>query len=127
MNDIALSKLFPSECPQADDITRALSELVAQAKSQNLTVILGTLLPWKDASLFGAPLYSEAGEAKRATVNAWIRRNTAAHGVIDFDAAVRDPRDPRAINPSFDLGDHLHCNDAGLEAMANAVDLGLLR
>jgi len=27
--------------------------------------------------------------------------------------------------PTFDSGDHLHPNDAGYEAMANAVDLSL--
>lgn len=29
--------------------------------------------------------------------------------------------------PAFDAGDHLHPNDAGMEAMGNAVDLSTLR
>jgi lysophospholipase L1-like esterase len=29
--------------------------------------------------------------------------------------------------PAYDSGDHLHPNDAGMQAMANAVDLSLLR
>jgi lysophospholipase L1-like esterase len=34
--------------------------------------------------------------------------------------------DPLMLNPSFDSGDHLHPNDAGYQAMANAVNLALL-
>jgi lysophospholipase L1-like esterase len=30
------------------------------------------------------------------------------------------------INPAFDSGDHLHPNDAGYQAMANAIDLSML-
>jgi len=31
------------------------------------------------------------------------------------------------MNPAFDSGDHLHPNDAGYQAMANAVDPAMLR
>jgi len=43
--------------------------------------------------------------------------------VIDFDAVLRDPADPLALNPKYDSGDHLHPNKAGHAAMAAAVDL----
>ena len=44
---------------------------------------------------------------------------------MDFDAAVRDPSDPHRLKPAFDTGDHLHPNEAGYHAMADAIDLGL--
>jgi len=50
----------------------------------------------------------------------------AADGVVDFHAALRDPSDPDRLRPDFDSGDHLHPSAAGYQAMANAVDLGLL-
>ena len=34
-------------------------------------------------------------------------------GVIDFDAAIRDPNQPDQMLPRYDSGDHLHPNDAG--------------
>jgi lysophospholipase L1-like esterase len=46
--------------------------------------------------------------------------------VIDFDAATRDPANPKRIRADFDKGDHLHPNDAGYAAMAASLDLGLL-
>jgi lysophospholipase L1-like esterase len=46
-------------------------------------------------------------------------------GVIDFDAAVRDPSQAGRMLPAYDSGDHLHPNDAGYQAMANSIDLPL--
>lgn len=47
--------------------------------------------------------------------------------MIDSDAAVRDAADPLRLNPAYDSGDHLHPNDAGMAAMANAVPLRYFR
>jgi uncharacterized protein YbjT (DUF2867 family)/lysophospholipase L1-like esterase len=125
ISDIGFGKLIPTQCPSTEDITAALTDIVTQAKSKNVQVILGTLLPWKKATLLGAPFYSDEGEAKRVAVNRWIKAN--GDSVVDFEAVVQDPADAKAIKTSFDFGDHLHCNDFGLEAMANAVDLAKLR
>jgi lysophospholipase L1-like esterase len=51
----------------------------------------------------------------------------AGDGVIDFDAAVRDPAKPSQMKDGLHMGDHLHGSDAGYTAMANAIDLGLFR
>ncbi|MHB9052020.1 MAG: SGNH/GDSL hydrolase family protein, partial [Thiomonas delicata] len=51
----------------------------------------------------------------------------AFDGVIDFDAALRDPAQPSRLLPRFDSGDHVHPSDAGYAAMAAAVPLGLLQ
>jgi len=40
---------------------------------------------------------------------------------VDFEAATRDPNNPKRFKPEFDPGDHLHPNDAGYKAMAEAV------
>ena len=64
--------------------------------------------------------------AIREDVNKWIRENKSADGLIDFDKVVEDPANPGHINPVLDCGDHLHPNDAGYQAMAKAVDLGVL-
>jgi hypothetical protein len=73
-----------------------------------------------------AGYYTAAGEATREAVNTWIRTSGAFDGVIDFDAAMRDPADPLRLNPAYDSGDHLHPDDAGYQAMANAIDLEML-
>ena len=47
--------------------------------------------------------------------------------MIDFDKATRDPSNPTRLLPAYDSGDHLHPNDAGYQAMANAIDLKLFK
>ena len=68
--------------------------------------------------------YQPEGEAKREAVNNWIRKGDF-DAVIDFDAAVRDPDHPTRMRAEYDVGDHLHPNDAGYRAMGDAVDLKL--
>ena len=58
-------------------------------------------------------------------MNAWIRSGGSFDAVIDFDAAARDPDHPTRIRADYDVGDHLHPNDAGYRAMGDAVDLKL--
>jgi lysophospholipase L1-like esterase len=71
--------------------------------------------------------YSETKNAEREAVNRWIRGGGAFDGVIDFDAVLRDPGHPSRLQPRYASPDHLHPNDAGHQAMADAVDLALFR
>jgi lysophospholipase L1-like esterase len=66
------------------------------------------------------------GEAARTAVNAWIRSQMLSDGIVDFDAAVRDPAHPTRLLPAYDGGDHLHFSPDGYRAMAAAVPLELL-
>lgn len=105
----------------AGKVIDGLHQIVSRLHAAGLGVQLGTLLP------FGGPAASPA-DAARQEVNRWIRGpSTGADGVIDFDAAVRDPADPQRMAAAFDSGDHLHPNAAGRRAMAAAVDLAALR
>ena len=56
-------------------------------------------------------------EAKRQAINRWIRTGGAFDGIIDFDAAVRDPANPARLLPAYDF-DGIHLTDAGYQAMA---------
>ena len=63
----------------------------------------------------------------RAEVNRWIRESGEFDAVVDFDAATRDPAAPTKLRAAYDSGDHIHPNDAGNKAMAEAIDLKLFR
>jgi lysophospholipase L1-like esterase len=102
-------------------ITAGLADLAARSRAHGLRVIGGTLTPFK-----GCVCYSSREETTRQAVNAWIRGSGTFDAVVDFDAALRDPADPRRMLPAYDSGDHLHPGDAGYEAMGNAVDLSVL-
>jgi lysophospholipase L1-like esterase len=83
------------------------------------------MTPFQDTTIPG--YYTEANEAKRRAANEWIRTSGEYDGVIDFDRAVRDPAQPLRMLPQYDSGDHLHPNDAGMRAMADAIPLRLFR
>ncbi|MFL6124287.1 SGNH/GDSL hydrolase family protein [Actinophytocola sp.] len=111
-----------SETVSAEEIIAAHRQLITRAHADGLTIFGATILPFKDDTL---GFYSEANEAKRETVNHWIRTSGEYDGVIDFDRAMRDPADPLRLNPAYDSGDHLHPNEDGAAAMAAAVPLRL--
>jgi lysophospholipase L1-like esterase len=58
-------------------------------------------------------------------VNNWIRNSGEFDGVIDFDALLRNPDHPSRLLPRFSSEDHLHPNDAGYQAVADAIDIAL--
>ena len=61
----------------------------------------------------------------RQAVNRWIRTSGKFDAIVDFDAVTRDPQRPERLRPDFDSGDHIHPNDAGNAAMANAIDASI--
>jgi lysophospholipase L1-like esterase len=97
-------------------------QFISRSHDAGIKVFGATLTPYG-----GAGYYSEAGEADRQAVNAWIRTSGEFDGVIDFDRVIRDPRNPSRMLPIYDPGDHLHPNAAGYAAMAAAVRLAPLR
>ena len=122
INDIGFENFFPDQAVSADDIIAGHRQLIARAHARGLKVIGATLTP-----IEGSGYFAPATEAKRQAVNAFIRTSGAYDAVIDFDVVTRDPAQPTRFLPAFDSGDHLHPNDAGYQAMADAIDLRLLR
>jgi len=121
INDIGSLATPATNLPiTADDLIWVLKEMVARAHTEGIKVIGCTLTPYG-----GAGYSRDEGEAIRVQVNEWIRTSGTFDAVVDFEAATRDTSDPKKFKPEFDPGDHLHPNNAGYEAMANAVDLAI--
>jgi lysophospholipase L1-like esterase len=124
INDIGFSGIpaFMDQAVSADDIIAGHKQIIERAHARGLRIYGCTLTPFEGTF---AGYYTPAGEVKREAVNQWIRTSGAYDAVIDFDKAVQDPGHPTRILPAYDSGDHLHPNDAGYMAMANAIDLSL--
>jgi lysophospholipase L1-like esterase len=103
-----------------DDLITAHKQLIERAHMHGMKAIGATLTPYA-----GASYYSDEGEAIRVALNDWIRTSKAYDAVIDFEAATRDPQNPKQILPAFNIRDHLHPNDAGYKAMADSIDLSI--
>ena len=118
INDIGHTATVPAEPVTADELIGAYKQLIEQAHEHGVQVIGCTLTPYE-----GANYYREDGETIRAAVNSWIRTSGAFDAVVDFEAATRDAANAKRLRAEFDPGDHLHPNDAGYQAMADAFDL----
>ncbi len=120
INDI----IYPPDAGDtAAELIAAYGQVIAQAHEAGVKVFGATLTPYAGS---GPAYYSAAKEAVRQRVNAWIRTSGAYDGVLDFDAVVRAPGDPIRLRPAYD-GDHLHLNDAGYRAIADAIPLSAFR
>ena len=113
---------FAGEGVSADDLTAGMRQIIDRAHENHICVFGATLTPYQ-----GADYFSEDGEEVRQAVNHWIRASGAFDGVIDFDAAVRDPIHPAQFREGFHSGDHLHPSVVGYKAMAEAIDLTILK
>tara|TARA_Y100000588_G_scaffold366565_1_gene432423 strand:+ start:88 stop:603 length:516 start_codon:yes stop_codon:yes gene_type:complete len=121
INDIGMSTMETGSPIPAFNIINGYRNLIARAHARGIKVYGSTLTPFE-----GAVYYSEDGEVERQIVNDFIRNSGTFDGVIDFDAVVRDPENPKRILPRF-TEDNLHPNDIGYKAMADAIDLNLFR
>jgi lysophospholipase L1-like esterase len=113
---------FAGELVTNQDLIMGLQQIIDRAHQHGIKVFGATLTPYE-----GADYYSDDGEATRQAVNHWIRTSAAFDGVFDFDAAVRDPNHPSQFREGYHSGDHLHPGATGYKAMADAVDLTMLR
>jgi lysophospholipase L1-like esterase len=109
-----------SSMATATNLVNAYIQFANKAHAHGIRVYGATITPFG-----GSSYYSTLHEQERQFVNAWICTNTVFDGVIDFDAAVRDPANPANLLPAYDTGDHLHLNPAGYRAMADAIELSM--
>ena len=103
----------------AAQLSDAYSSMVALAHANNILVYGATIPPFG-----GSNYFTPTHEKIRQQVNSMIRSGLVFDGVIDFDQALADPKNPAYLRAEYN-GDKIRPNDAGYHAMADKVDLGL--
>ncbi|WP_327693138.1 SGNH/GDSL hydrolase family protein [Streptomyces sp. NBC_00459] len=102
----------------AEDLIDGYRRIIDRAHTAGVCVVGATVGPFKGWSEWDA-----SAEDVRREVNVFIRTSGEFDAVADFDRILRSPYDHERILPFFDNGDHLHPNDTGMQAMADAVRL----
>ena len=109
---------YAHQAVSAADLIAGYRQVIRRAHAAGLKAVLATVPPFE-----GANYFTPEGEAVRQAVNAWLRAQTEADGVVDFDAVLRDSVAPSRLQAAFHSGDWLHPSDAGYQAMAEAIPL----
>jgi len=105
--------------PTSDQLINGLKQLISQAHQAGIQFLCSTLTPYN-----GSGGWTQQGETERGAIDSFIRgAGSGCDAIVDQDTATHDPANPIRYLPSFDSGDHLHPNEAGLQAIANAVNL----
>jgi lysophospholipase L1-like esterase len=109
---------------RAQRVIAAYEQIVTRAHAHGIRVIGATITPYVGSDYYHpGPL----SEADRQSVNEWIRAPGHFDALIDFDAVVRDPRQPDRLLPTYDCGDRLHPSPAGYKAMGESIPLTLFK
>ncbi len=111
-----------SNYPTAEEMIDEFRRYIKIAHEKNMKIYFATLLPIK-----GWRTYLPKRDILRSEINEWIRTNTEADGFVDFDAALRDLDDTLSLKKEFNSGDCLHPSIDGAKALAEAVDLDILK
>jgi len=103
-------------------IIAAYEQLILRAHAHRLRIVGATIMP--DWNSFYRPTPLDEGD--RQMINAWIRSPGHFDAIIDWDAVMRDPNEPRQLNPAYDSDDHIHPSSAGYRVMADAIPIAEL-
>jgi lysophospholipase L1-like esterase len=127
INDLghAGSSAPAAETVSAEDLIAGMKQMIERAHEHGIRIFGATLTPFEGTSFAG--YFTPEKEVKRKALNEFIRNGHAFDGVIDFEKAVRDPKNPDRMLADYDGGDHLHPGDAGYKAMGEAIDLKLFK
>lgn len=118
-SDDPINDLGSGNPPNGQQLIDGLKQLVEKAHSAQVEFWCSTLTPFE-----GSGGWKPAGETARSAIHAFIKgQDSGCDAIVDQDTATHDPAKPTWFLPKFDAGDHLHPNEAGLQAIASAVDL----
>jgi lysophospholipase L1-like esterase len=90
--------------------------MISRAHARGVKFLCSTLTPFTPV------------EPKRTTVINFIKSaDSGCDGIIDQDRATHNPAAPTMWANQFNSGDNLHPNAAGMQAIADIVDLAVFR
>ncbi|KAK7685848.1 hypothetical protein QCA50_011194 [Cerrena zonata] len=125
VNDIGTAAATnSSQQAVGDRLIQAFQQIITRVHAVGLPIFGATITPFSGDPTI-QPYSDPIREAQRQRINNWIRTSGKFDGVVDFDAAIRDPSNPAQLAPQFDSGDFLHPNPAGYRKLAAQFDLSL--
>ena len=124
-NDLRNRNAKPEEEVTGAQMIAGMQQMAARAQAGGMKFIAATLTPFGNET-YMLHAWNPVREQHRVAFNTWLRTSGVVDGVVDFDAALRDPACPTQMLAHYDCGDGLHPSNRGYCAMGDAIDLALL-
>jgi lysophospholipase L1-like esterase len=106
----------------AEQILASYREVFARLHRAGITVYVTPITP--------RPGYTDQNNLDRHAVGTFVKRGSdcagTCDGVLDFDQILEDPLRPNSILPAYDIGDGIHVNIQGQQALADYVSLPMI-
>ncbi|WP_395090587.1 SGNH/GDSL hydrolase family protein [Armatimonas sp.] len=106
----------------ATELIAAYEQLAIRAQAHGIKVYGATILPCAPSFYYTPEL-----ERERQAINQWVRTTRTLDAVLDFDAALRDPKNPTQLSAAAESVDRLHPEKLGYKVLAESIPLGLFR
>ena len=143
--DLGQVDLRLTACGEATEVEASLANMVAQAYSAGVRVILGTIAPASYCTNASSPNYGPnpqddgpfSGDSnpgpenpenvQRHLVNTWIKTTginlPGVVAVADFESALADPDHPDFLIPTLNSGDNFHPDGVGYQVKSQAIPI----
>lgn len=120
VNDIMHPYMFghDDDIVTAGDLEKGMKEIIDISHRHGCPVYVGTVMPFWDAQ-YGE--WFEPAEYVRRQFNQWIREQSDAEGVLDYDRAAADGMYKERMKDGIHIGDGLHPNTKGGQLMAQTA------
>jgi lysophospholipase L1-like esterase len=112
-----------AQAQTGDRLIQAFEQMRARVHARGIPFFGATITPF---GCYNSTLQSYSTvlrEQTRLRVNDWIRNSGSFDAVVDFDAALRDPKNETQLAAAYDSGDCLHPSPVGYQRMADSFPL----
>lgn len=110
----------------AAQVIAGMQDIIKRVKARGLKIIGVTIIPRHNLPPAENNTGWDAAKTQiRNEVNQWMRTKKPFDGLIEMDAAVRDPKSPDVMYPPFNCGDGVHPSPRGYFEMGKSVPLDL--
>ena len=112
-----------AQAQTGDRLIQAFKQMRTRVHAQGIPLFGATITPF---GCYNSTLQSYSTvlrEQTRLRVNDWIRNSGNFDAVVDFDEALRDPKNETQLASAYDSGDCLHPGPVGYQRMADSFPL----
>jgi lysophospholipase L1-like esterase len=112
-----------AQAQTGDRLIQAFKQMRTRVHAQGIPFFGATITPF---GCYNSTLQSYSTvlrEQTRLRVNDWIRNSGNFDAVVDFDEALRDPKNETQLAAAYDSGDCLHPGPVGYQRMAESFPL----